>query len=355
MSARLYLDVNVLQTVPASNINRDDSGSPKTCIFGGVTRARISSQAQKKAVREDFKELFPKEDLAYRTKYLVDLTSKELLQLNPDLDPTEAEKLAAEALKIADIKSKPNKSGVQELDALFFVSKVQIKKLAELIVAGETNKKVLKEALTKTPSIDQALFGRMVASDPSMNYDATCQVSHAISTHGVVTEFDYFTAVDDVKEDSGAGHIGVTEFNSSTLYRYANINVTQLSKDLGVDALKAIDAFVEAFVLTMPSGKSNSFANRTVPDAVYIALRSDQPVNLSPAFERPIVSDKGYAEKSAQKLTDYVTNDIVSFVEKPIFEATVGKGLETLAAPTTLKTVVKNLNVAIENALSEDH
>lgn len=355
MSSRLYLDINVLQTIPASNVNRDDSGSPKTCIFGGVTRARISSQAQKKAVREEFKEVFPKEDVAIRTKYLVDLTAKEMLQLQPDLDQTQAEKLAAKALETADIKSKPNKSGVQELDALFFVSKAQIKKLAELVVAGETKKKNLKDALTKTPSIDQALFGRMVASDSSMNYDATCQVSHAISTHGVVTEFDYFTAVDDVNENSGAGHIGVTEFNSSTLYRYANINVTQLSKELGQDALKAIDAFVRAFILTMPSGKSNSFANRTLPDAVYIALRSDQPVNLSPAFEKPIVSDQGYVEESAKKLSKYVKEDLISFVEKPIFEATVGKDLKTIVEPTTLDAAVNNLSIAIENALSEDH
>ena len=43
MKKRLYVDFHVLQTVPPSCINRDDTGSPKTAIYGGVTRARVSS------------------------------------------------------------------------------------------------------------------------------------------------------------------------------------------------------------------------------------------------------------------------------------------------------------------------
>jgi len=58
-SQRLYVDVHVLQTVPPSCVNRDDTGSPKTAVYGGVTRARVSSQSWKRAVRMMFKEQLP--------------------------------------------------------------------------------------------------------------------------------------------------------------------------------------------------------------------------------------------------------------------------------------------------------
>lgn len=48
----LYVDIHVLQTVPSSNINRDDTGAPKTAVYGGTTRSRVSSQSWKKAIRE---------------------------------------------------------------------------------------------------------------------------------------------------------------------------------------------------------------------------------------------------------------------------------------------------------------
>ena len=56
MNKNLYMDINVLQTVPSSNINRDDTGSPKTAIYGGVTRSRVSSQSWKRAMRLAFKQ-----------------------------------------------------------------------------------------------------------------------------------------------------------------------------------------------------------------------------------------------------------------------------------------------------------
>lgn len=355
MNKRLYLDINVLQTVPASNINRDDAGSPKTCIFGGVTRARVSSQAQKKAVRDNFRDCLPEESMGYRTKHVLDMAVGEVQRLKPEMSDTEAEKLAMEALGNAGLKLNKEKN----LDALMLVSKRQVEALARLAVEGETNKKVLKKALTEGPSVDQVLFGRMVAADTSMNWDAVCQVSHAFSTHGVTTEFDYFTAVDDcsAEDTAGAGHIGVTEFNSSTLYRYANINVMELKKGLGVDTIPAINAFVESFVLTMPSGKSNSFANRTVPEAVYIVLREDQPVNLAPAFEKPVYSsENGYAARSKEALVEYVTapNKLKPFIEDPLFEMTVGSGLESIKEPVSLKQAIQELDSAIEAHLSEE-
>lgn len=40
---RLYVDFHVVQTVPPSCVNRDDTGRPKTAFYGGANRARVSS------------------------------------------------------------------------------------------------------------------------------------------------------------------------------------------------------------------------------------------------------------------------------------------------------------------------
>ena len=135
----------------------------------------------------------------------------------------------------------------------------------------------------------------MVADDDRPQRRRRRQVAHALSVHAVDNEYDYFTAVDDHKnadddEDAGAGMIGTVEFNSSTLYRYATVDVDRLRDNLG-DAeatRRAVEAFVRAFVQSMPTGKQNTFANRTLPDAVLVVLRDTQSINLVGAFEDAI-------------------------------------------------------------------
>ncbi|MDO5147531.1 MAG: type I-E CRISPR-associated protein Cas7/Cse4/CasC [Eubacteriales bacterium] len=316
-----YLDLHVLQTVPPSCINRDDTGSPKTAVYGGVTRARVSSQAWKHAMRKMFTQIFSEEQMGVRTKSPVNLIVKELEQLGYE---GKVEKAAAEALKKGGIKlnSKDNKS-----DALFFMSRMQARKLAELIVAKEEDAKVYKAALADFPAIDIALFGRMVASDPSLNFDAAAQVAHSISTHEVRNEYDYFTAVDDLapEDNAGAGHLGTVEFHSATLYRYATVNLRELKELLEADTAEAVKGFVKAFLLSMPTGKQNTFANRTAPDFAYITFRKDQPVNLAGAFEKPIFTRKdGYAKKSVQALEEYAKKTYEAFVDGPQEEYCIG-------------------------------
>ena len=273
MKKRLYVDFHVLQTVPPSCINRDDTGSPKTAIYGGVTRARVSSQAWKHAMRQAFVEesLLDEEDVGKRTKKVTELVEKEITALAPDMD---AAKLAKKTLDNAGIKN--DEKGTK---ALFFISQAQIKALATLAVADDIeDKKAYKEVLRKNPSVDIALFGRMVADDPSLNFDAAAQVAHSISTHAVQNEYDYFTAVDDcqVEDNAGAGHLGTVEYNSATLYRYATVNVMELERHLGAKkAAEVVRSFGEAFIRSMPTGKQNTFANRTLPDAVYVTIRED--------------------------------------------------------------------------------
>ncbi|HIR17367.1 MAG TPA: type I-E CRISPR-associated protein Cas7/Cse4/CasC [Candidatus Caccocola faecigallinarum] len=364
---RIYLDIHILQTVPPSCVNRDDTGSPKTARYGGVTRARVSSQAWKRAVRLMFRDMFSKDEVGIRTKRVVELVKEHITALKPDAE--KPEKLAAEALDNAGVKLSKDKTGT---DALFFISAAQASALAKLAVAGEkaTKKKATKKngnnenpyqkALKDDPSVDIALFGRMVASDPSLNYDAAAQVAHAISTHEVRNEFDYFTAMDDLapEDNAGAAHLDTTEFNSCTMYRYATAGIHELAGHLGAEeAVRAAVNFVRAFCLSMPTGKQNSFANRTAPEAAYVAIRKDQPVNLAGAFERPVRSFAGgYEEPSEEALAAYAQKTYGTFVEAPKAAFVVGGGekLDELGRRVSLEGLVKELEAVLGEMLKEN-
>lgn len=318
MNKQIFIDLHAIQTVPPSCVNRDDTGSPKTAVYGGTERARVSSQAWKRAMRIYFKDIFAPEALGSRTKHVPEMIAAEILKIDPELGAEKVSKAALNALKSVGIKVDEKK---YENSALFFISDEQVKALAKLAAAGETDKKVYSQVLKDAPSYDIVLFGRMVADDPSLNYDAAAQVAHAISTHTVHAEYDYFTAVDDAQADdqSGAGHLGTVEFNSSTLYRYATLNVTELANHLGADAAKVVRGFAEAFIRSMPTGKQNTFANRTLPDLVYVTVRGDQPVNLSGAFECAVKrSEDGYMAKSCKTLLTYAEKLYSSFADEPL-------------------------------------
>ena len=349
MNKRLYVDFHILQTVPPSCINRDDTGSPKTAVYGGVLRARVSSQAWKHAMRAAFAEN-AQLDVGKRTKKAAELVKEQILVLDPE--QKKADKMAKEALKYVGIKSDDKKG----TDALIFISSAQAKALAELVVGGCTKDEEYEEALIENPSADMVLFGRMVAQKASLKYDAAAQVAHSISTHAVQNEYDYFTAVDDcqAEDNAGAGHLGTVEYNSSTLYRYATVNVIELAGQLGAaQTAETVRAFGEAFLFSMPTGKQNTFANRTLPDAVYVTLREDQPVNLCGAFERAVPrSAQGYAAPSKAALAQYAQQMYSSFAEAPAQSFTVGSGLEELAPAQTAKAMLDALEKAVRDALA---
>ena len=349
MNKRLYVDFHILQTVPPSCINRDDTGSPKTAVYGGVLRARVSSQAWKHAMRAAFAEN-AQLDVGKRTKKAAELVKEQILVLDPE--QKKADKMAKEALKYVGIKSDDKKG----TDALIFISSAQAKALAELVVGGCTKDEEYEEALIENPSADMVLFGRMVAQKASLKYDAAAQVAHSISTHAVQNEYDYFTAADDcqAEDNAGAGHLGTVEYNSSTLYRYATVNVMELAGQLGAaQTAETVRAFGEAFLFSMPTGKQNTFANRTLPDAVYVTLREDQPVNLCGAFERAVPrSVQGYAAPSKAALAQYAQQMYSSFAEAPAQSFTVGSGLEELAPAQTAKAMLDALEKAVRDALA---
>ena len=313
---RIFVDVNASQTLPPSNINRDDTGSPKTAQYGGVIRARVSSQSWKKAMRDYFYNNSEFENIGVRTLEIVKYLAEEIKRLNPSLTDEDALKLANETFKSAGIGTKDNKA-----KALFFLGKSQRDSLAQAAINGEKDKKKLQDILSSNPAIDIALFGRMVADDQNLNEDASAQVAHAISTHQVSNEYDFFTAVDDIskEESQGAGMLGTVEYNSSTLYRYANVAAHELLTQLGSveDTVGAIRLFVEAFAKSLPTGKVNTFANQTLPQAILVTIRDDRPVNLVSAFEEPVRSNDGYVEKSIKKLLKE-EEKVLKFVNKPL-------------------------------------
>ena len=347
MSKHVYVDLHVLETVPPSCVNRDDTGSPKTAVYGGAVRARVSSQCWKHAMRESFRELLPQEEVGIRTKHIHTLLTEAIRARSPE---AKAEKLAEEALKAAGIGLKDkNKTG-----ALFFISPSQLEALAEVAVSEDKlDKKACQEALKAAPAVDVALFGRMVADDPSLNFDAAAQVAHAISTHTVHNEYDYFTAVDDCapEDNAGAGHLGTVEYQSATLYRYASVHVTELAKHLGERTPDAVRAFVEAFIRSMPTGKINTFANHVVPNAVYVTVRCDQPINLVGAFEKPVVAGgNGYVKPSVEALVEHAKKLYRDFLGEPEHAFVIGDGMELLGEKMSLPVLLDAIAAAVKDA-----
>jgi CRISPR system Cascade subunit CasC len=312
---RFYLDIHAIQTVPPSNINRDDTGSPKTAIYGGVRRARVSSQSWKRAMRKYFA-AESEADLGIRSLNVIKYVADKIIDLDSSVTEESALELAEKMFNDAGIKTKAHKT-----KALFFLGKKQAEQIAEAALKETIDKKGIKQIFSDNPAVDIALFGRMVADDPSLNEDASAQVAHAISTHEVQTEFDFFTAVDDLasENNAGAAMLDTIEYNSSTLYRYANIAVHELAKQLD-NKKQAIDAaklFIKAFANSMPTGKSNTFANETLPQLLMINIRQDRPVNLVSAYESPVKSRNGNVVPSIERLFDEVKKT-EKFVQPPL-------------------------------------
>lgn len=358
---RLFIDIHILQTVPPSCINRDDTGSPKTAQFGGTNRARVSSQAWKHAIRKNFRDNNDSSWTGDRTLLVLPKVAEKIKSIDPNMNADELAKKAFERAGVTISKfSKEIQNVTEGPKALFFISDAQAEALAALVVEDE--KKEISEknnsknnddkkkndnydrekyirALNSYPSVDIALFGRMVADNNDLNHDACVQVAHSISTHEVRTEYDYFNAEDDCKDKPGAGYLDTNEFSSSTLYRYATIDVCSLHKNPNINTAEAVKGFAEAFIKTMPTGKQNSYANNTIPEMVYIAVRDDQPINLVGAFEKPVATrGNGYFIPSEKAFTAYTRDTYDKFVPKPIVSWGVSRG-ESLSEITDIESL----------------
>lgn len=365
MKKNLYVDVNIIQTVPSSNINRDDTGMQKTALYGGTLRTRVSSQSWKKAVRDGFKEDYSGDELysSYRTKRGVSLLAKQLMKDDKKLTDEEAEKASLDffaTLGLIKASAKRDKKTKEYLTgSLLMLSQAQLEAMSKLILKNGNllkDKKLAKEfakqaksVLTKSNSADIALFGRMVADDTDLNVGASCQVAHALSVNSAQIEYDYFTAVDDLSNTQGSAMIGSVPFSSATLYRYANVNVNQLIKNLNKDLAPDVTAkFVKEFIMRMPTGYQNSFANNTLPDYVLITVRGDAPVNLVSAFEKPIESTDGYTDPAINRLEDE-DKKVETFVGKPLAQFVIDTRHPKASMDEVLSKLADSLKDAIDN------
>lgn len=358
----MIVELHMLQNFAPSCLNRDDTNSPKECEFGGYRRARISSQCIKRAIRENFKDnhLLPPESLAKRTKLLVGNLTQRMKEKGKD--PQQAQGVVKKALESMGLGlDKDTKT-----EYLLFLGEKEMADIAEAItkhwselesaakldqIEGkeketkkETKKEAKKEAKEKAKdslselskeilealnggkAADLALFGRMLADLPNKNIDAACQVAHAISTNKVSVEFDFYTAVDDLKEKDeapGAGMMGTVEFNSACYYRYANIDLRQLKENLGGDeelARKTVESFLRASVSAIPTGKQNSMAAQNPPSFVFAVVRDSGAWSLANAFLKPVSSgNKGnLVRQSISALVDYWIRLVKVYGDKSI-------------------------------------
>lgn len=336
--------MHILQNFAPSNLNRDDTGSPKDCEFGGYRRARISSQCLKRAIRTAMRDeqLLKPALLGARTKRLVEEISKRLVAQGKD--QAVARSVVEGALQSVNLKVKED----GKTEYLLFLSQQEIEAIAnvcnmhwESLTAVTANadqadgtpsatksarstkrdaraaappevSTAMKAVLNGGKAVDLALFGRMLADLPDNNVEAASQVAHALSTNKVSMEFDFYTAVDDLKPEdtAGADMLGTVEFNSACFYRYLNVNTKELVGNLGGDkelADAALRAFMHAAIHAVPTGKQNSMAAQNPPSLVFVVARRSSLWSLANAFVDPVRADGGgdLVAKSTAKLDDY--------------------------------------------------
>lgn len=320
----MLIEVHLIQTFHPSNLNRDDTGNPKDAVFGGERRVRISSQAQKRPIRlsAHFQETIAT-GAGLRTKTLASRVSGMVSDYGI---PGEQAMAWAQSFIGQLSKLDAKKKDEPTTAVLLYVSPAEEQWIAQTLAQlasthAEVNEDVIKKTFAdfakavkgRTSAPDIAMFGRMLADKPELNIDAACQIAHALSTHQATTEFDYFTAVDDLQKDdtSGAGMIGLTPFTSATFYRYARIDWEKLVNNLGGDAALArrtVEGFLGALVFALPSGKQNTFASHPTPDFLLGIVRPDQQGwSLANAFEQPVRArnGSGFVKPSIERLVDH--------------------------------------------------
>lgn len=328
------IELHILQSFPVSCLNRDEVGSPKSAIFGGVPRARISSQCLKRAIRQTARELQPDLFRSDRTKLLIEPLAARLRAREVDEDRSLA--LARDVGKhLAKIDEKAKKKGVEKVKTLMFLSPAEIDGIADKLATadGTPNTAKLVAQACKDVSLkdaaDIAIFGRMVASDHTLTVEGAGMFGHALTTHRAENELDFFSAVDDRREEdptlseeeeAGAGMIGTLEFAGGVFYRYAALNLDLLfygkdrngqpnanlrclgsDDDKQVERRKLISTFISATVMAVPGARKNSMNANTLPAYVLgIVKDKGQPIQLVNAFENAVRCRNGLIQPSVK-------------------------------------------------------
>lgn len=307
------IELHILQSFPVSCLNRDDIGSPKSAVFGGVQRARISSQCLKRACRVLVHLTSPEAQFTgIRTRYIYERFIDALQAVG--LSDEEAKKKSQE---LCNVYGTIDKNNEMRIKTPLFISPNEINTVANLIKEGKTPRAASQKA-SPSDSADICLFGRMIANDPSLNMEGASMFSHALSTHKTNNEVDFFSAIGDHREDAkdaGADHINSLEFNSATYYRYIAINLDLLAAPthlggLSVDERKDIlRAFIQSALTSVPNARRNSMNAATRPyEVLGIRKAKGQPLQLINAFEAPVENEgKGFATASLDKMNEHLS------------------------------------------------
>lgn len=353
-----FINLHVIQSVPVNCMNRDDVGNIKTAIFGGVTRARVSSQCWKRNIREVLQEKIS--EIAYRSDRFPDYIFQKLVGkgMNPELAFNSIVKVfgemiskkATEMFKSEEIKTegaieeKNNEEVVEEngkkkkgkkekvnkryifkqenynpeefrTDTLLFFSEMEIDHIVDQILSSNENLSNIVEIISNAKDeesdkmgVQVALFGRMVAKADNLNVEASSSYAHAITTHEISMETDYFTALDDLKTSQGAGHLNVSSFTSGVFYRHMVLNVDTLKKNLKVlsdeKLIELIEKWIVSCVEAFPKGKQTSFESRTLPSYILVEV-VENPLSLANAFEVPVSENGGHVNESINVLKEH--------------------------------------------------
>jgi CRISPR system Cascade subunit CasC len=295
-----FLQLHLLTFFPPANLNRDDTGRPKTAVVGGTTRLRLSSQALKRAWRTS--EVFSTAlagHMGQRTQRLGDVVLAHLRA--GGMDDTKAIAAAREIAGVFGKVKDAKDANPARTEQLVFISPEERQAalaLADQALAGEKiDAKAASLLRAADTAADIALFGRMLADSPSYNREAAAQVAHAITTHKVTVEDDYYAAVDDLKtpaEDAGAGFLGEAAFGSGVFYLYICVDRALLVNNLGGDtalAATALGALAESAATVAPRGKQNSFAAHGRAEYALAERGDQQPRTLGGAFAHPVTGD----------------------------------------------------------------
>jgi CRISPR system Cascade subunit CasC len=373
-----YIDIHALHTLPYNNVNRDDVGAPKVLVFGGTERTRVSSQSWKRAIRLQVEHHLAEDTV--RTRRVVKGVAERLIQQGWTDEDAEAAgvQVAVSAGKGVKLKKSSNERDEQVLttSVLLLLPESGIDELAAIAAthhdeivaaAGKRKKNDNPEPVLPSDQIAEILsrrsgtinlFGRMLAELPGANVDGAVQMAHAFTTHGTSVEYDFFSAVDDIEQKlalPGSGHIDTAMFSSGTFYRYANVGIADLLRNLDGDiefARILVAEFLQAFIRAVPSGKQNATAARTVPDLVHIAVRTDQPVSLASAFESPLTGAEGYLRASARRLDAHANSvNTLLGIERRYWSGHTATDLAFDATPSALGSAHESFTSLVTGAV----
>jgi len=345
------IELHILQSFPVSCLNRDDVGAPKTATFGGVTRARISSQCLKRAARLLAKDLCPDLFAGECTKLIVTPIAAAAERHGAAKDKAlEASKKFCDQLATFDESALKSK-GLYKVKTLMFLSPAERDQIGEELAAilkqsdAKAQDKKMKSVAAKVQqaklkdAADIALFGRMVATDHSLTVEGAAMFSHALSTHRADNDIDFYTAVDEAQlEDSsieeedraGSGMMGTLEFTSAAYYRYVGLNLTLLEDEhhLGTlstkDRQTVVDTFLRAIILAVPGARKNSMNAHTLPGYVLgLVKEKGQPLQLVNAFEKPISPKNGFIDASIASLKEHHSKQKETWGIDPALEISI--------------------------------